>query len=130
MMAGEAGIHMTPKFHLMLHLAVNGARTGVNPYCHSTFLDEDFNGRLKALACKAHRLNWHKRVLANFRWAYTDASNKRQRLLAKKKTRAAERSRTKAAEQRRARATKQNTSKQPAATSRTKQSMSHRAEHQ
>ena len=75
MMDGEAGIHMTPKFHLMLHLAVNGARTGVNPYCHSTFIDEDFNGRLKALACKAHRLNWHKRVLADLRWAYTDANN-------------------------------------------------------
>ena len=69
-MAGAAGILRTPKFHLMLHLVANARYSG-NPHWHSTFIDEGWNGRLKALACRAHRLNWHLRVLAHFRWAFT-----------------------------------------------------------
>ena len=63
-----AGLRGPPKWHLMLHI---GARAGFsgNPHFHTTFLDEDWNGRVAKLAAGCHRMTWHKRVLAGFRYA-------------------------------------------------------------
>ena len=74
----QAGISFSPKWHMMLHIAVNAKVQG-NPGYQTTFLDEDFNGRLKAIAAKTHRLAWHRKLLMKFRWAYSLAGACRKR---------------------------------------------------
>ena len=78
-LAGQAGVPRTPKWHLMLHVVAKASFSG-NPYFHTTFVDEGFNGRLAKLARNAHRLNWHRRVLGHFRWAFTKQADQRRRL--------------------------------------------------
>ena len=73
-----AGVPLTPKFHLMLHLVSRVHMFG-NPTCHSTFVDEGYNGRLATLACTLHRRTFYKRVLANFRAAFSRTTQRRLR---------------------------------------------------
>lgn len=65
-----AGIPFVPKWHLMLHL-VHDAHTRGNPKHWTTFLDEDFNGKLKAMASSLHRATWYRRLLQHFRATYS-----------------------------------------------------------
>ena len=71
-----AGIPWTPKWHLMLHLA-SKARVAGNPRFYSTFVDEDFNGRVAKIACACHRLTWYRGVMSHFRVQYSSASRRR-----------------------------------------------------
>ena len=75
----RAGVPFTPKWHLMLEMVAK-ARTMGNPKFYHTFLDEDYNGRLAAVARACHRLTWHMSVLKNSRWAFTTKAIKRRRL--------------------------------------------------
>ncbi len=63
-----AGIGLSPKWHLMLHIVAKAFEWG-NPHYYSTFLDESLNGLLAKMAKACHRLTWHRSVLAAFRWA-------------------------------------------------------------
>ena len=73
-----AGIRGPPKWHLMLHIAARAGFSG-NPQFHTTFLDEDWNGRVAKLAAGCHRMTWHKRVLAGFRYAYSFSDHRVRR---------------------------------------------------
>ena len=77
-LAGEAGLPLKPKWHLMLHLVARASWSG-NPYFHTTFMDEDFNGRLAKLAASAHRVTWHRRVLGHFHWAFSRGEKTQRR---------------------------------------------------
>ena len=71
-----AGIPWTPKWHLMLHIA-SRARVHGNPRFYATFLDEDYNGRVKKMAAVCHRYNWHSTLLENFRRTFSAQSTRR-----------------------------------------------------
>ena len=64
-----AGIHVVPKWHLLLHLC-HDAYTRGNPQHWTTFLDEDFNGKLRDMASALHRTTWSRRLLVEFRRTY------------------------------------------------------------
>eukprot|EP00974_Lingulodinium_polyedra_P088224 8554493-Lingulodinium_polyedra.AAC.1 len=78
-LCADAGVPMTPKWHLLLHLASNARRAG-NPYSYATFVDEGYNGRLAALARTLHKVTFYRRVLAHFRWAFTRPPSKKLRV--------------------------------------------------
>ena len=66
----RAGIPFTPRWHLALHVVARSDVMG-NPRSPNTFVDESWNGRLAKLAHVCHRMVWHRKVLANFRWAFS-----------------------------------------------------------
>ena len=66
----RAGIPFVPKWHLLLHLCCRAHKDG-NPYFYSTYVDEDYNGKLANIASTSHRMTWFKRVLAGFRHIYS-----------------------------------------------------------
>ena len=75
----RAGYDTTPKFHLMLHMVPRAHKSG-NPYYHTTFVDEGYNGDLARVAAACHRTTWYRRVLGGFRWAFSRPDKKpRQR---------------------------------------------------
>jgi hypothetical protein len=74
----QAGITWTPKWHMMIHLVCRAGISG-NPTYHATFVDEGWNGRLAACAGKCHRMTWHRRVMASFRWLASAAGLCRSR---------------------------------------------------
>ena len=37
---------------------------------YATFLDEDYNGRVKKIASSLNRYTWHASLLTNFRWLF------------------------------------------------------------
>ena len=65
-----AGVTFHPKWHFMLDLAHEAGSAG-NPSYYSTFLDESYNGQLARVCKVCSALTWHKRVLMNFRWAFS-----------------------------------------------------------
>ena len=73
-----AGIPWTPKWHLMLHIAARVKVAG-NPRFYATFLDEDYNGRLKKMAAGLNRHTWHVSLLAHFRLVFGQQTQKRSR---------------------------------------------------
>lgn len=66
----NAVVHWAPKWHMLLHL-VGGALIYGNPVYYTTFLDEDYNGRLATLASKLHRSTWYARIIGSFRIAFS-----------------------------------------------------------
>ena len=75
----DAGVPFAPKWHLCLHLVCRADVAG-NPHFCSTFVDEDYNGRLAKLAAVCHRATWCRRVLAGFRQVYSRPAKRRLEL--------------------------------------------------
>ena len=68
-----AGVKMTPKIHLMLHLGPKAFEDG-SPSQHACWQDETLNKEVAAVAQKAHRSVWMFRVLTTFSFL-TGAAN-------------------------------------------------------
>ena len=75
-----AGIKFVPKWHMMLEL-VHDAGTLGNPQVWTTFLDEDYNGKLKDMASSLHRATWYRRLLEYFRATYSRSQSSEGGLL-------------------------------------------------
>ena len=64
-LSARAGVPLTPKHHLMLHLVSRTAKHG-NPSYYATFTDEGINKLLMKVGQAAHRSVWEVRVLIHF----------------------------------------------------------------
>ena len=51
---GKSLWHITPKFHMAIHLAYDFAAEGVNPRRVTCYADEDMVGRMKKIVSKCH----------------------------------------------------------------------------
>ena len=57
----DAGGHMVPKFHGMMHLTREVIRSG-SPAYKSTYTDEHENGVVKLVGESAHRCTWTRSI--------------------------------------------------------------------
>ncbi len=64
------GIRKVPKHHLLVHWATRSSQVG-NPDKYSTYADEHLNGGLAKIGAKAHARGWSRRVITEFRQAYS-----------------------------------------------------------
>ena len=64
-LAKAAGVELSPKHHLFIHLLRNTWRAG-NPRTYTTFLDESLNKVLASVCRAAYASVWERRVFTNF----------------------------------------------------------------
>ncbi len=59
---------LRPKFHYFTEAVKRMRRTRENPLHCMCFMEEDFMGKIKRIACKTHRGNQSMRTLQRYQW--------------------------------------------------------------